>query len=92
MPANKIFFNNKIAKPLAKSEHCIGILKGRFQFLKQSPIRIGRKDDTKRMIHLFMICCILHNLLIDKKIPDEWYSPVGYDSEEDSNGLDEHDI
>jgi hypothetical protein len=38
-----------------------------------------------------MICCILHNLLIDEKIPDEWYSPDGCDSEEDTNGLDEND-
>jgi hypothetical protein len=91
MPANKKFCNNKITKPRVKSEHCIGILKGRFQFLKQIRIRIGGKDDTKRTIHRVMICCILHNLLIDEKIPDEWYSPDGYDSEEDTNGLDEND-
>jgi hypothetical protein len=30
MPAKKKFCSNKIAKPRVKSEHCIGILKGRF--------------------------------------------------------------
>jgi hypothetical protein len=91
IPANNKFCNNKIAKPRVKSEHCIGILKGIFQFLKQICIRIGGKDDTKRTIRLVMIYCILHNLLIDEKIPDEWYSPDRYDSEEDTNGLDEND-
>jgi hypothetical protein len=91
MPADKKFCNNKIAKPRVKSEHCIGILKGRFQFLKQIRIRIGGKGDTKITTRLVMICCILQNLLIDEKMPDEWYSPDGYDSEEDTNRLDKND-
>jgi hypothetical protein len=91
MPEKKKFCNNKIAKPHVKSEHCIGILKGRFQFLKQICIRIGGKDDTKRTTVLVLICCILQNLLIDEKMPGEWYSPDGCDSEEDTNGLDRND-
>jgi hypothetical protein len=87
LPANKISFYNKVAKPRMKSEYCIRYLKGRFQFLKQIRIRIEGKNDTKRSIRLVMVCYILHNLLIDEKIPDEWYSPDGYDTEEDSNGL-----
>ena len=30
----KEFFNERLAKPKVKSEHCIGVLKGRFPFLK----------------------------------------------------------
>jgi DDE superfamily endonuclease len=34
LPSNYSAFNTLLAKPRVKSEHCIGMLKGRFPFLK----------------------------------------------------------
>jgi hypothetical protein len=59
--------------------------------LTQLRSRIEGNNDTKRIIRLVIVICILHNLLIDEKIPDESYSPDGYDSEEASKSLDHND-
>jgi hypothetical protein len=61
----KEILNKTIAKPRVTSEHTIGMLKGRFPFLRS--IRFRLTEDTqsmKRVIRFITVSVILHNLLI----------------------------
>lgn len=57
------------------SEHTIGMLKGRFQWLKSIPSLLIEGEETTIVIVKYMECCmILHNLLgtsLDE-FPEEW--------------------
>ena len=79
LPPNKEFFNNQLASIRIKSEHCIGMLKGRFQCLKgmNTFIKNGTKD-VKHVVDVFSSCAILHNLLLSYKdvVPQEWYKDL----------------
>jgi hypothetical protein len=63
-------FNRALSKARIKSEHCIGILKGRFQFFRRMRIRLNNENSLRRIIDLFTCACILHNWLLQ-----EPYSP-----------------
>jgi len=66
------FFNTKLGSPRLRSEHCIGILKNRFQYLKTINIRIKGRDQLKEFKDLVEACSVLHNILIkDDDIPQE---------------------
>lgn len=71
---SKIFyFNRKLAKARIKTEHSIGLLKTRFQYLKRIRVLLGRKRRTMRRLIRYVTCaCILHNLLIAEPVPTEW--------------------
>jgi len=88
-----------------QSEHAIGILKGRFQSLKELRIQIS-SHQKHEYAKLWIICClILHNLIIRFEEEnggtnlDEWLddgrqaNPGGGDSEGDrvDNGDDDND-
>ena len=79
LPREKELFNTHLAKVRIKSEHCIGMLKARFQCLKglNTWITDGEKD-VKFIVDLFSSCAILHNLLLayDDEIPQEWYEDL----------------
>ena len=79
LPRDKELFNTHVAGIRIKSEHCIGILKGRFQILKGMNvwIRDGKKE-VKEVVNIFSACCVLHNLLLtyDDTIPQEWYDEL----------------
>jgi hypothetical protein len=67
-------FNTFLAKPRVISEHsCIGILKGRFQHLKNIRTRIDSKKSLDRILEYIQVCVILHNLLIKHPPPKGWY-------------------
>ena len=73
LPREQEIFNDAMSKPRVISEHTIGILKGRFPWLRQ--IRNVITDDPnnmKRILDYILAATILHNLLLDCKIPDEW--------------------
>lgn len=72
LPSNQIVFNTLLAKPRVKSEHCIGILKGRFPFLKGIRLLIGNKLHMKRLIKHVRGAVVLHNFLIGEPVEDEW--------------------
>jgi len=58
-------FNTKLAKLRIRSENCIGILKGRFPWLRS--IRMKMTDDPMSMrciLRLLDATIILHNMLI----------------------------
>ena len=73
----KTAFNTLLAKPRVKSEHCIGILKGRFPFLRCIPLKLAKKRHMKRMIKHVRGTVVLHNFSIKENI--NW----GYQEEDD---------
>jgi len=66
------YFNNKLAKIRIRSEHCIGLLKARFQRLRGFRRVIKEKKDLDAILRHAMCACILHNLLIDHPVPPDW--------------------
>ena len=65
MPYDKERFNTKLARCRILAEHTIGILKGRFPWLKQIHMRITEDKKHLTRILKFLDCCIiLHNLLL----------------------------
>ena len=65
-------FNTKLAKLRIRSEHCIGILKGCFPWLRS--IRMKVTDDPKSMRHILRLIdatVILHNMLIEFREEDQ---------------------
>ena len=94
LPQNHAFFNTKLAQVRIASEHCIGILKGRFPCLKQNNIKLkNSKAEVKELVELVGACIVLHNMLIDydeDPIPESWYEHMNdeidwgmYDEEEE---------
>jgi hypothetical protein len=80
LPRNEHNFNTLLAKVRITSEHCIGVLKGRFSCLKQNDIRLRKgKKEVKELIDIITSCIILHNLMInynEPDIPQEWYDKM----------------
>lgn len=60
-------FNYYHSSARVKAEHCIGMLKGRFQSLKGLHIPIAMSDDIKLINAWILTCVILHNYLISEK-------------------------
>jgi hypothetical protein len=79
LPPNHEFFNSCLASVRICSEHCIGMLKGRFRCLKRNNIKLkeGRKE-AKQLVDLIGACAVLHNLLINYEddIPASWYASI----------------
>ena len=60
--------NTLLVEPRVKSEHCIGLLKGRFPWLRSIRLKITEdKKSLKRILALLEATVILHNMLIDIK-------------------------
>ncbi|KAG1465312.1 hypothetical protein G6F56_004911 [Rhizopus delemar] len=45
-------------------ENAIGVLKGRWRFLKNIPIQLNRPEDVEKIDESIYVCVILHNYLI----------------------------
>ena len=80
---NKTAFNTLLASPRVKSEHCIGILKGRFPFLRCIRLKLGKRKHLRRIIDNVRGTVILHNFLINEKIEDGWIQHEEEDGEEE---------
>ena len=90
LPRDKELFNTHLARVRIKSEHCIGLLKGRFQCLKGLNTYKSRgEEDVKYIVDIFSACTVLHNLLLsyDDRIPQEWYDELA--EEIDTEMVDE---
>ena len=83
-------FNTILSQARILSENCIGLLKGRFPFLRSIRCRITRKKRSfKRVLRYLRVCIILHNLLIgwgdDHELTcgddDEYLSDIDADNE-----------
>ena len=94
LPPNNEFFNTCLAQVRIASEHCIGILKGRFMCLKRNNIKLkDSKAEVKELVDLVGACIVLHNLLKnyeEEDIPSSWYDNMNddidwglYDEEEE---------
>jgi len=68
-----------------KSEHCLGVLKAQFQRLQGHRRVIKSKQDLDEILQVMMCACILHNLLINHPIPEDWM-----DNTEDEEAFDYH--
>jgi DDE superfamily endonuclease len=63
-------FNAALAKPRISAEHTIGMLKGRFPWLRSIRMKITEKKKSLKIILKYIdACVILHNLLIIQKDP-----------------------
>ena len=72
--AEQAKFNTQIGRPQITPEHSIGILKGRFLWLRSIPMVVTNNPRSMRRILKYIDCCIiLHNLLIgyDDDIPED---------------------
>jgi hypothetical protein len=86
MNPNEAAFNLLLSSPRVKSEHCIGILKARFPWLKNIRILITCQADAKKIVNFVRAAVVLHNLLIGTTCPAEWMDD---DSEDDLTEDDE---
>jgi hypothetical protein len=80
LPRDEKLFNTLLAQVRIASEHCIGILKGRFGCLKRNNIKLKKgKREVKKLVRMIGACIVIHNLMInydDDVIPQEWYDEV----------------
>ena len=81
LPRENERFNTKLAVARIIAEHTIGLLKGRFPWLKRIRNRITRDKKSMRFVLQLIDCCvILHNLLLPGA--DEENLPNWFDEEE----------
>jgi DDE superfamily endonuclease len=88
-------FNTAVAQPRVLSEHCIGIWKGRFPFLKGIRMKITDDPDSlKHILRMLDTCVILHNLLIDQndEPSEDWMDEPGTDENSDDDDGGERTI
>ena len=94
LPGDKEFFNTALAQVRITSEHCIGMIKGRFRCMKRNNIKLKHsKQEVKELVELIGACLTMHNLLIEydeTDIPSNWYNEMEnnidwrlYDEEEE---------
>lgn len=73
-------FNTHIGSPRVLSEHTIGLLKGRFPWLRSIPMVItDDKKSVKKILRCIHCCIILHNMLLElhEESPEEWEEDGG---------------
>ena len=63
-------FNTCLAKARIRNEHCIGILKNRWECLKEMRVWIKGAKEVQYIVDLVNACCVLHNMLAD--LGDSW--------------------
>jgi DDE superfamily endonuclease len=82
IPHDQEYFNTALGKARVLSEHCIGILKGRFPWLKCIPCKLTEDEESMRHILEYIDCCvILHNLLVQRNdnVDATFWDPRFYD-------------
>ena len=84
-------FNKLLSKARVRVEHCIGLLKNRFQSLRNIRTVIYGKEDMHRIIDRVRVCVVLHNMLIGSTFPDEWVEPNEEDLDVEMLPNDEFD-
>ncbi|KAG2227872.1 hypothetical protein INT45_002110 [Circinella minor] len=69
-------FNMRLSSVRIPIEHTIGILKMRFQSLRELPIRLQDKDSAKHAVDWIKACMILHNTITAYRL-DDMYNEEG---------------
>jgi len=72
-----------------KSEHCVGLLKVRFQCDQELRHVISSMRDLSVILQMIMCSCILHTILINHAIPEDCM--VENTETEDDEELEQHD-
>jgi DDE superfamily endonuclease len=68
-------FNEKLARLRIISEHCIGMLKGRFPWLRSIQLKVNKKKSSLRKInHLLEASIVVQNMLVElgEETKKEW--------------------
>ena len=68
----KEIFNKILASTRVVNEHCIGMLKGRFQCLRGLRVVIRNKRHHKKAVYYIRACAVLHNFLLDDYYDLDW--------------------
>jgi len=80
-------FNYRLSNIRVRVEHCIGILKARFQSLRGLRILIRSKNDVVRCVRWIRACAVLHNMLLEEPLEDDWLADEpGEEHDVDSAG------
>ncbi|POW02002.1 hypothetical protein PSTT_12096 [Puccinia striiformis] len=85
MPRPKKRFNHHLSSIRVCNEHCIGILKGRFQSLRGLRKDLSSAGSMEKITHWISACVVLHNFLLHDKTPD-YYEGDGDDDDSNTNG------
>lgn len=72
LQGNQNVFNALLARPRVKSEHCIGIFKGRFPWFKCIRMKLGNKLHLQRITKYVRVGVMLHNFLIEEPVNNQW--------------------
>jgi len=63
-------FNFYLAQSRVRNEHCIGVLKARWQSLREMRHRIQDDSNMEQLCYWLISCCVLHNIM--GSIGDRW--------------------
>lgn len=93
----KEFFNTKLGSLRIKSEHCIGMLKGRFRCVRRINSTVKCQEDLGKILRLVESVAIVHNFLLkegEQTIPQSWYEDVNemLEIEDDGAGDDDYEL
>lgn len=58
-------FNKALSKYRIRIEHCFGLMKERFNSLKELKISAKNNESIKRACRWILVCAIIHNILIE---------------------------
>lgn len=76
----EIVFNRQLSSVRVCVEHAIGILKNRFQSLKQLRVRVDKQAGHRKACEWISACCVLYNFVLDIDPWDEQDEPEEEDS------------
>lgn len=76
-------FNSQLSNIRVRVEHCIGILKGRFQSLKGLRTVIRQEKDIRGLVYWIRTCCVIHNLVLQDPVEQGWLDYEGEEEEEE---------
>ena len=79
-------FNKVVANLRVCNEHCIGILKAKFQSLRELRCRIHNQQDAARCVQWIRACAVLHNFVLAEPTDETWFQPSNDDRNEISTG------
>jgi hypothetical protein len=95
LPREHEVFNDALKQPRVIAEHGIGILKGRFPYLRQLRHKIKRthtRRSMKRILTYIQAAVVLHNLLVElnDEGDEDWMDLDDISDIEDYCGLDDY--
>ena len=81
----QVQFNKNLSAQRVAVEHCIGVLKGRFQSLRNLRIMVNKTSGHKKACEWIECCVVLHNMLLRRDPWNQTFDDV-YLEPEDNDG------